>query len=63
MDHITMDGLSALAYLLEGMDVPEQRRNDLEWLDRNLGIRNRNHRNYPVARRLIKAKLRRGDTR
>jgi len=38
---------SALSTLLEQMDVPEMRKQlrdtDIRWLNRNLGIRNKNH--------------------
>jgi len=40
--------------LLLDMDVPVQRRADLNWLIRNLGIRNGSHANFPEANQLLK---------
>jgi hypothetical protein len=46
-----------LTEILEGMDVPDIRREltkaNLRWLGRNLSVRNGEHINYPQARRLI----------
>lgn len=49
-----------LRLLLADMEVPPDRVDDLGWLSRNLGIRNRNHKNYPLAEELIK-KLRKAE--
>lgn len=40
--------------LIIDMDVPEFRRRDVKWLNRNLGVRNHNHPNYPAAVSLIR---------
>jgi len=41
--------------LLDKMDIPDNRRNDIPWLSRNLGIRNSNHPDYSRASNIIKA--------
>lgn len=41
--------------ILETMDVPENRKNDPDWLLRNLGIRNRNHPDFEKAMSIINA--------
>ncbi len=38
-----------LQALLEHMDVPEDRKHDLHWLSRNLGIRNRKNIHFQDA--------------
>ncbi len=38
-----------LQALLEHMDVPEDRKHDLRWLSRNLGIRNRENIHFQDA--------------
>ena len=43
-----------LQQLLERMDVPTLRRNDMGWLTRNLGIRNSEHPDFNRAIELIK---------
>lgn len=43
-----------LSELLEGMDVPDNRRDDLRWLLRNLAIRNSDNPSLPQALTLIK---------
>lgn len=40
---------SRLDKILQTMDVPQKRMNDLHWLDRNLGIRNRNKLDFDLA--------------
>lgn len=47
-----------LLELLNEMNVPEFRKNDLRWLARNLGIYNGGHPNYEEARILIQEELR-----
>lgn len=49
-----------LRLLLAEMECPPDRFEDLGWLSRNLGIRNRNHRNYPLAMELVKRLMRNG---
>lgn len=44
--------------ILDTMDVPKGRRNDLQWLLRNLAIRNGQHPRYAEAVLLIKKLLR-----
>jgi hypothetical protein len=39
--------------ILDTMDIPEGRRNDYRWLNRNIGIKNQNHRNYERAMQLL----------
>lgn len=43
--------------LLETMDVPDNRKDDYKWLNRNLGIRNSTHPNFELAKSLIKTLL------
>lgn len=35
--------------IIQGMDVPEYRKEDVGWLLRNLGIRNSKHPNFQIA--------------
>ena len=49
-----MSETDRLQELLLGMDVPASRRSDLNWLARNLGVRNRGHSNFGEAEKLIK---------
>lgn len=44
--------------LLDRMDVPEQRKDDLRWLVRNLAVRNGKHPDFPEAQQLIRQLLR-----
>jgi hypothetical protein len=46
---------TVLQLLIADMDVPEMRRHDVDWLARNLGIRNASHRNFTEAMRVIQA--------
>jgi hypothetical protein len=46
-----------LQNILNNMDVPENRRTDLNWLNRNLGIKNNEKPGYEEAMRLIKTML------
>ena len=39
--------------ILKIMDVPLKRMNDMEWLARNLGVRNREHKDFNRAMELI----------
>jgi hypothetical protein len=48
---IMQDELFALA---SGMDVPRMRWDDVAWLGRNLGINNRDHKDFPRAMELIR---------
>lgn len=43
--------------LVKDMDVPEQRKTDIHWLKRNLGIRNSNHPNFNQVIALIHKEL------
>jgi hypothetical protein len=52
--------MDELHELLSTMLVPLFRRDDLPWLNRNLGIMNREHPDYPRAMEIIKLKLREG---
>lgn len=45
--------LDTLRDLLNGMDVPEFRKEDPKWLKRNLAVRNAEHPNYNKAQELI----------
>ena len=45
--------MDRLREILQTMDVPENRRADLFWLKRNLGIRNREHECFQEALGLI----------
>lgn len=44
-----------LDYIIEHMDVPEMRRNDLGWLSRNLAIKNSEHPGFELAESLIRS--------
>lgn len=48
-----MNKLQELVELLGNMDVPEGRKNDLNWLARNLAIRNAEHLDFVKAKNLI----------
>lgn len=57
-----MDKNEQLMQLLETMDVPSLRMNDLRWLSRNLGMRNRRHPQFLEAIKLIRLLLKEEDT-
>ena len=40
--------------LTVGMDIPENRRRDWSWLQRNLGIRNSKHENFNEVQLILK---------
>lgn len=42
-----------LSHILESMDVPPERLEDYEWLNRNLFFRNSDHPDYQEAKVLI----------
>jgi len=44
-----------LEQILNTMNIPESRKNDFNWLIRNLGIQNRNHPHLREALELIKS--------
>jgi hypothetical protein len=44
-----------LLEILDSMDVPELRKRDMQWLQRNLGVRNRAHPDFEEAMRLIRS--------
>lgn len=48
----------ALERILESMDVPPARKEDLRWLSRNIAIRNWQHPQFNEATALISALLR-----
>jgi len=50
-----------LDLLLENMDVPEMRRNDLGWLTRNLAIRNSEHPGFELASDIVRRLSRSGN--
>lgn len=45
--------LNRLEHLTKDMDVPEFRRNAVNWLSRNLAIRNSTHPQYPEAKKIV----------
>lgn len=45
---------SRLTDILSQMDVPPDRFNDLNWLRRNMGIRNRTHAGFLEANEIIR---------
>ena len=53
MSSDTIKFTKELNRLLPTMDVPENRKTDIKWLQRNLGIRNCNHENFPMAIMII----------
>ena len=50
--------ISDIPFLIKDMDVPEMRReindSNLRWMQRNLGIRNYLHENFPRVMMIIK---------
>lgn len=46
-----------LKLILDKMDVPEQRKTDFGWLNRNLGVRNKEHPDFERAMQIIKSLL------
>lgn len=50
--------LSSFSELISTMDLPEMRRKDYRWLNRNMGIRNSNHDDYEQASFYLRAILR-----
>jgi hypothetical protein len=59
MDSIlTVKDVLRFSALLHEMDVPKERMDDLDWLDRNLHIRNKEHPNYEEANNLLDKLLR-----
>jgi hypothetical protein len=42
-----------LSKILDTMDVPGFRKTDITWLSRNLGINNRDHKDFDEAMRLV----------
>lgn len=48
-----MSNMERLEELLTTMDVPESRTADIDWLSRNLGIRNRMHPNFAEAMKIV----------
>jgi len=49
--------IEKLKLWLSDMDIPELRKNDLRWLNRNLAIRNQNNKNFLDAIQAIKLLL------
>ena len=49
--------MDELELILDSMDIPEMRRQDLGWLNRNLAVRNSNHPDFMRAMQLIKELL------
>ena len=49
-----MEPKEELDKILDTMDVPPLRRDDLMWLGRNLGVRNVQHKDFERAWELIK---------
>ena len=47
--------MEELQELLHGMDIPENRKSDIGWLNRNLAIRNSDHPNFEPAISVIKS--------
>ena len=52
IDHITLNH-SELGDLLKNMDIPELRRNDIQWIKRNLPFNNSNHPDFAQAWKLL----------
>lgn len=42
-----------LKVALSGMDVPAYRRTSIQWLSRNLAVRNSEHENYTKAAEIV----------
>ena len=47
--------MTKLKEILDTMDIPEQRKTDMAWLWRNIGVRNSGHPFLEEAKALIKA--------
>ena len=45
--------MDELKQILDTMDVPKFRKDNLRWLSRNLAIRNSNHPDFEKAKQLI----------
>lgn len=43
--------------ILATMDFPRERKDDLNWMCRNLGIKNKDHPDFDEAMTIIKSKL------
>lgn len=54
-----LDGRKLFLRLVEGMDLPKHRvlNHDYRWINRNAGIRNANHPNFPALMEFIKRKI------
>ena len=52
-----MTGRVCLKLILDKMDVPETRKTDFGWLNRNLGVRNKEHPDFERAMQIIKSLL------
>ena len=55
-----LDVTIELQRLLDGMDIPNNRRDDLRWLLRNLAIRNGDNPSLPQALDVIRKLIREG---
>jgi len=49
--------MNELQKILKTMDVPIQRMQDMGWLARNLGIRNKEHKDFKKAMILIREQM------
>lgn len=45
--------LDCLASLTRTMDVPDYRKRDVKWLDKNMSKRNSDHKNYSEAKQIV----------
>ena len=52
MDHVVLNH-SELGDLLKNMDIPELRRNDINWIKRNLPFKNSQHPDFAQAWKLL----------
>ena len=52
--------LDELEAITTTMDIPEFRRRKVDWLSRNMGIRNSEHPRYNEAKEIVKSLMKQG---
>ena len=52
--------LDNLEKLVSGMDIPQYKKRSVSWLNKNLSIRNKTHKNYDQAMKVTEELLSRG---
>jgi hypothetical protein len=54
MDKSIQEKINRLGNLTSKMDIPASRHTSIDWLSRNLSVRNSNHENFKEAIELVK---------